>query len=137
MNLIIRGIPELPNEKMHEIMGELLDTVGSFAYVATNGATRLGKRNKSRVNDPTATPRPIRLRCATVLQKGEIFRAIDKLKKVQKFKDIRVANELNKDDMLEHKEVQMLYAEASSLPNTQTRMKGNKILAKLYFTQDK
>ena len=127
MNLIIRGIPELPNEKMHEIMGELLDTVGSFAYVATNGATRLGNRNKSRANDPTATPRPIRLRCATVLQKGEIFRAIDKLKKVQKFKDIRVANELNKDDMLEHKEVQMLYAEASSLPNTQTRMRGNKI----------
>ena len=127
MNLIIRGVPESQNEKMHEIMGELLDIVGSFSYVNTNGASRIGKNNKPKANDQNASPRPIRLRCATVLQKGEIFRAIDKLKKTDKFKEIRVANELNKDDMLEHKEVQMLYAEALSIPNTQVRMRGNRI----------
>ena len=81
MNLILRGIPETQNERMHETVGELLDAVGSFTYINTNGATRLGNHNKARVNDPTVAPRPIRLRCATVLQKGEVFRALDKLKK--------------------------------------------------------
>ena len=73
MNQIIRGIPESQNN------------VGSFAHVDTNGASRLGNNNQTRANDPTAPPRPIRLRCATVLQKGEVIRALDKLKKVDKF----------------------------------------------------
>ena len=127
MNLIIRGIPESQNEKMYEIMGSLLDVVGSFSYVNTDGASRLGNHNRARPNVQTAPPRPIKLRCATVLQKGEIFRALNDLKKVDQFKNIRISNELNKDDMLEHKEVQMIYAEAITKPNTQARMRGNKI----------
>ena len=43
LNIIIRGMPEVQNERMHEVMSELLAPTQSIVYTKTNGATRLGR----------------------------------------------------------------------------------------------
>ena len=46
-NIIIRGVPEKDNERMHETMNELLGPLkGEVTYVQTDGAARLGPRDK-------------------------------------------------------------------------------------------
>ena len=127
MNIIIRGVPEAANEQLHVIMTELLDLVGSITYVQTNGAQRLGRENQNSPQNNTQRPRPIKLRCATTLQKGEIFRALKKIHSKEKFKNVSLSNEANKEDLIIRKEVQMLYNEAITKPNVQAKMRGNKI----------
>ena len=131
MNIIIRGVPEVNGEQLHQTMSELLGLVGTITYIQTNDAQRLGRdRNTDRTADhvnKTQKPRPIKLRCATTLQKGEIFRALTNIKTNEKFKNITLANEPNKDEMIARKEVQMLYNEAITKPNVQAKMKGSKI----------
>ena len=127
MNIIIRGVPETKDEQLHQIMSELLGLVGTITYVQTNGAQRLGRDRTADQQNKTQKPRPIKLRCATTLQKGEIFRALQKIKSNEKFKNITLANEANKDEMIARKEVQMLYNEAITKPNVQAKMKGSKI----------
>ena len=63
-----------------------------------------------------------------VHQKGEIFRGVSEIQEILKFKDVRIMNNLNKDELLIHKEVQTLYTEACSLPNVQAKMKGPRIV---------
>ena len=131
MNIIIRGVPEANGEQLHQTMSELLGLVGTITYIQTNGAQRLGRdRTTDRTADhanKTQKPRPIKLRCATTLQKGEIFRALNNIKTDEKFKNITLANEPNKDEMIARKEVQMLYNEAITKPNVQAKMKGSRI----------
>ena len=44
LTLVIKGIPETKNEKLHITMDKLLDTLGTSSnYSATNGAVRIGK----------------------------------------------------------------------------------------------
>ena len=46
-NIIIRGAPEVENEKMQETMNELVAPAkGQLTYIQTDGAIRLGQRNK-------------------------------------------------------------------------------------------
>ena len=127
MNIIIRGVPEIKEEQLHQIMSELLGLVGTITYVQTNGAQRLGRDRTADQQNKTQKPRPIKLRCGPTLQKGEIFRALQKIKTNEKFKNITLVNEANKDEMIARKEVQMLYNVAITKPNVQAKMKGLKI----------
>ena len=44
LTLVIKGIPETKNEKLHITMDKLLDKLGTSSnYSATNGAVRIGK----------------------------------------------------------------------------------------------
>ena len=127
LNVVIRGVPEVQNEKMYVTMSELLTPTQSIEYTQTNGATRMGKPPKSMHGQTGGQPRPIKLRCATVLQKGVIFRAVSKIKEIPKFQNVRITNELNKEDLMAHKEVQIIYTEAINIPNVQAKMKGKRI----------
>ena len=127
LNLIIRGIPEVPNEKMHVVMTELLTPIQSIAYTQTNGAYRIGKVPKPIQGRHDPQPRPIKLKCATVLQKGVLFRGIAKIREIPKFPNVKIMNDLNKDELMVHKEVQIIYTEATSIPNVNAKMKGPKI----------
>ena len=60
-------------------------------------------------------------------KKGEIFRAILTIKASEKFKNVSLANDANKEEMILRKEVQMLFNEAISKPNVQAKMKGTKL----------
>ena len=62
-----------------------------------------------------------------MLQKGVLFRAIGKIREIPKFQNVTLMNELNKDELLIHKEVQILYTEAASMPNVNAKMRGTKI----------
>ena len=73
LNVIIRGVPEERDERLHVLMGELLAPVKTIDYTQTNGASRLGrpsKQTQQRGRQSETKPRPISLRCMTVLQKG-------------------------------------------------------------------
>ena len=137
-NIIIRGVPEKPREKMYETMGELFDTIGGNAnYLLTDGAVRMGKLNRPQSkqdkkapgapNPTTAQPRPIRVFCKSLLLKGEIFRSLDKIKANPNFANVRLANDLNDGEMMEYKEVQLLHNAANKMPNVTSRMRGNKL----------
>ena len=71
--------------------------------------------------------RPIKLKCATLQQKDDIFRAVAQIKLVHKFASISLTNDLFKEDLLVHKKVYMLHTEAATKPNVTSRMRGNKI----------
>ena len=47
LNVIIRGVPEIQNEKMYVTMSELLTPTQTLDYTQTNGATRMGKPPKT------------------------------------------------------------------------------------------
>ena len=139
-NIIIRGVPEQDKEKMHETMGELFGAIGGNAnYLLTDGAARVGKYTKHQskqlpvgaAGGTTAgrqnEPRPIRVFCKSLLLKGEIFRGVDKIKAVPKFANIRLANDLNDDELMAYKEIQLIHTAAQKIPNVASKMKGNRI----------
>ena len=136
-NIIIRGVPESPKERMYETMGDLFGAIGGDAnYLLTDGAARIGAQNKQstqgmKTRGATAgnktEPRPIRVFCKSLLLKGEIFRGLDRIKAVPKFANVRLSNDLNDDEMMEYKEVQLLHTAASKMPNVTSKMKGKKI----------
>ena len=149
-NVIFRGIPEVDNEKIYETMGDLFGTMqNSFPYINTHGAVRLGRvpkpQNIGQGNQRPMTgthrprpPRPIKLYCATRLQKGELFRNAQKLKQNQKYARSSVTSDLTEDQLLAHKEVQLIHNATTKLPNVTSKMKGNmvEIDGKVYQKQD-
>ena len=100
LNVIIKGVPEILNKKMHVNMSEILAPVQPIIYTQTNGATQIGKPPKPTKGRNTTQPRPIKLRCPTVLQKGVLFCAIPMIQQIQKFKNVKIMNELSKDDLV-------------------------------------
>ena len=139
-NIIIRGIQEEEGEEMHRIMNEFLGAVGTVSYTNTNGAIRLGRKQSNHVNGAQGGSmiRPIRLCCVSLQQKGDIFRAVRQVQAIPKFAAVRLSNDLNKEDLLVHKEVQLLFDEAVSKPNIQARMRGSKIeINNKIYTRDK
>ena len=129
-NIIIRGVPEKDNERMHETMNELLGPLkGEVTYVQTDGAARLGPRDKgqSRGRRQRDQPRPIRVFCTTRLQKGVIYRAIQDIRKIPKFANVTLGNDLDNDRMLIRKEVFTIFIAAKQMPNVQVKMRGEAI----------
>ena len=126
-NIIIRGVPESVNEKMFETMGELLVPLAEdLRYSQTDGATRLGKKpNNPRGGDAGRTQhRPIKLYCATRLQKGILFRGLQNIRNIPKFANVSMSNDLDNDKMMIRKEIYTLYIAAKNIQGVQASMKG-------------
>ena len=116
---------------MFETMNELMAPLkGEVTYVQTDGASRIGQRDKGqqrgRRQGPDR-PRPIRLFCTTRLQKGVIYRGIQKIRKIHKFANVTLSNDLDNDKMLVRKEVYTIFTAVKKIPNVQVQMKGDAI----------
>ena len=111
-------------------MGDLLNPLdGDLTYVQTNGAVRLGKKpTTTQGNDAKRSQhRPIKLHCATRLQKGVLFRGLQNIRKIPKFANVTMSNDLDNDRMLIRKEVYTLYTAAKKIQGVQVSMKGEMI----------
>ena len=129
-NIIIRGVPEVRNEKLFETMGELIAPLeGELLYTQTNGAVRMGKGlSNPHGNDARqGRHRPIKLYCATRLQKGVLFRGLQDIRKIPKFANVTMSNDLDNDRMMVRKEVFVLYMAVKKIQGVQTSVKGEMI----------
>ena len=115
-NIISRGVPESDSEKMHVVMTDLLNKMGaSFAYSATHGAIRLGNpTNQTQAQEATGADRspyirPIKLRLSTTQQKSELAGIQKNAKHHEKYKNIRLFNDYNDEELLVHKEARQIY----------------------------
>ena len=129
-NLIIRGVPENDREKMYETMNDLLAPLNNeVIYTQTNGAIRMGARpsNQTGGKQRSTQPRPIKLHCATRLQKGVLYRGLQDIRKIPKYAKVSMSNEWDNDSMLVRKEVQTIYNKAKQIDGIQLKMKGEAI----------
>ena len=86
--MIVKGLPEVKDEKMHVTMADLLRDLGcTFAYSATHGAWRIGHVSSGLTK--TKSPRNIKLRLATKQQKLEMFGLKEKISAVDKYAHVK------------------------------------------------
>ena len=105
-------------------MRSLIDKLGlSFSYSATHGAYRMGGANRNAVY-----PRPIKWFLTTRQQKAEILQYQQyKLKDNDVFKKVRLVNDYDEEELLEHREASQL----SGMANRQginARVKGKAVV---------
>ena len=106
-NLIIRGVPEGDKERLYETMNDLLAPLqGQITYTQTDGAIRMGAKtiNRQGGGQKRGQVRPIKLYCATRLQKGVLYRGLPEIRKIPKFANVTMNNDLDNDSMLVRKE---------------------------------
>ena len=131
LNLIIRGVPENDREKMHETMNDLLAQLNTneVIYTQTNGAIRMGAKPKNQAGGKQKgpQPRPIKLYCATRLQKGVLYRGLKDIRKIPKYAKVTMNNDWDNDSMIVRKEVQAIYNKAKQIDGIQLKMKGEAI----------
>ena len=127
LNVIIKGVPEVPNEKMYESMRDFLSALGAtFVFSATNGAYRIGKLSGSSGNDGQHG-RNIKLMLATIQQKSEIFGLRNNLLQEKRFEHARINNELNNDELMVYRELQQLHM-AAKHKGVASKIKGSKLI---------
>ena len=128
LNVIIRGIPEDRNEKMYVIMAEFLCAAGcSFQYAFTNGASIIGRLPKSS-GEVSRYARPIKLCLITKQQKSELFGLKENYLKVPKFINVRLANNMNEEELLAYREMKLVYTAAKGLTGVSAKLRGATVI---------
>ena len=139
LNIIIRGVPETKGyEKMHETMSLIFSDMGcSFPYSMTNGAFRIGQKQKAKGKNKIP-PRNIILRLLTIQQKSELFGLAKNLRDHDVLGEARFMNDYTDEQMLVHREVQQIYTALKNKEGVSVRSKGLSIVidGKLYNKKD-
>ena len=142
------------HERVHDTIAEMIDTATPrFTYLDTDGALRMGQSrarpSRAPARDPerggpgggashspdphwregrdarhAPFPRPIKLRCTTKQQKSELFRQVSLIKENPKFVNVSLSNDLDDDELMVFREVQVLHNAARGLPGVNSRMRG-------------
>lgn len=134
-NVIIRGVPEDPNETIESTVTSILKHGEcSFGWTEVVKAHRMGRRRRPATEErggeagQPARPRNIRLELHSRAQRTEIFRAKRKITEDGRFKAVQLSTDCNSKEMLQEKTVQQLHALAKKDPGvTSSYMRGKSI----------
>ena len=128
LNIIIRGIDEKQDEKMHEVMTDLFKQMGaSFPYSMTQGAFRMGKKQENIQPNKNTRYRPIKLKLLTRQQKSELFGLKSQHKGRPEIAAITFTNDMTSEEMLQNKVIQQIHSVAKDMRNTTSKMRGTSI----------
>ena len=123
---------------MHETMSIILNEMGcSFPYSMTNGAFRIGQKQKPKGKNKIP-PRNIIVRLLTTQQKSEIFGLVKNLRDHEILGEARFVNDYSDEQMLVYREVQQIYTALRKKEGVSVRSRGLAIIidGKLYSKKD-
>ena len=113
-NILVQGIPESPYKKTKSDVTELLKFLGVEVSNATvTSIYRVGPKPKNQTR-----PRPVKIKFRSTLSKQDLFKNITKLKDNDKWKGIRINDDLSEVKLSKQRDMRALAALARAKGHT-------------------